>query len=103
MLRLFRRLFAIVLAAAFLVGALALVLQLRPNDAFALVLLIVLILASFVAAFAIYRWALGPISDRQLWERDGEGLAGGFGFGEGVERTGGDRRRRDDDDPSDLV
>jgi len=100
MLRFFRRILAIVLAASFLVAALALVLQLRPNDMVALILLIGLILASFVGAFAIYRWALGPIDDRQLWERDGEGMQSGFGFGEatGDGVGSGRRRRRDEDD-----
>lgn len=100
MLRFFRRLFAILLSASFLVGALALVLQLRPMDPIALGLLIALIAGSFLGAFAIYRWALGPVDDRQLWDRDGEGLQSGFGFGEatGEGVSGARRRRREDDD-----
>ena len=67
-----------------------------------LVILIGLVIASFIGAFALYRWALGPIDDRQLDERDGEGVQGGFGFGEAVDTSAsGQRRRRDDDDIDD--
>jgi len=98
MLRFFRRLFAIILSASFLVGALALVLRLEPLDPVAVGLLIALVAGSFLGAFAIYRWALGPVDDRQRWDQDGEGLQSGFGFGEGVGDGAGRRRRRDDDD-----
>ena len=90
----FARLFAVILAAAVFVAAVALLVQMRPESAGGWALMAALALGALILPIVVYRAILAPIR-RSGPPNEGEGA--GLSMGAGIDSAR--SRDRDDADP----